>query len=373
MKPIPLVDLVAQYQSIKRDVDQAIAGVLKTQQFRLGPKVAEFEEKLAAYTQTRFACGVSSGTDALLMALMAEGIGSGDEVITSAQSFIATPGAITRVGAKPVFVDIEPVAFSIDPKQIESKITKKTKAIIPVHLYGQTAEMDPILAVAKKHGLVVIEDAAQAIGAEYKDRCAGSMGAYGCISFFPAKNLGAFGDGGAIITSDQSRFERLKSIREHGQNSRAYEHAALGGNFRLDALQAAVLTAKLKHLDGWNEKRAENAKRYDTLFIKAGLVSKGYVRLPETKQTRHVFHQYVVRAKRRDDLASALQKAGIACGVYYPIPLPFQPCFSELGHKKGDFPHAEKVSEETLALPIYPELTDAQAAQIVATISQFFQ
>ena len=346
---VPLLDLKAQYQSIKAEVDAAMMRVVESQHFILGPVVQEFEKACAAYCQTPHAVGMSSGTDALLIALMVENIGPGHEVITSPYSFFATAGSIARTGATPVFVDIDPATFNIAPAAIESKITKKTRAIIPVHLYGQCADMDPIMAVAKKHNLIVIEDAAQAIGSEYKGRRAGSIGDHGCFSFFPSKNLGGFGDGGLVTTSDASRAERLSIFRMHGSQPKYY-HKFIGGNFRLDALQAAVLNVKLKHLDSWTAARQRNAARYERLFADAGLVGSPVGLPPATianlksqianSADRHIFNQYCIRVPRRDELQKFLTSQEIGTEVYYPVPLHLQECFHYLGHKPGDFPES---------------------------------
>jgi dTDP-4-amino-4,6-dideoxygalactose transaminase len=367
---VPLLDLKAQYQTIRGEIDAAVAKVFESQYFILGPGVKACEESLAAYCRTPHAIGVSSGTDALLLALMAEHIGPGDEVITSPYTFFATAGSIARLGAKPVFVDIEPATFNIDVSRIESAITPKTRAIIPVHLYGQMADMDPIMAIARRHKLAVIEDACQSIGAEYKGRRAGSIGTYGCFSFFPSKNLGGAGDGGAITCLDKDLADRLAVLRVHGMEPK-YFHHMLGGNFRLDALQAAVVSVKLNHLDAWTRQRQANAARYDRLFAAAGLATT--LRLPPSVMSRHVYNQYVIRTPRRDELRAFLQKKDIGVEIYYPLPLHLQDCFAYLGHKKGDFPESERAALETLALPIYPELSDAQAAWVVESIQAFVE
>lgn len=371
MTAIPLVDLKTQYFSIQKEIDDAIREVVHSQAFRLGPAVRVCEEKMASYVGTRFACGVSSGTDALMMALMAENIGAGHEVITTSSTFFATAGAIARIGATPVFVDVDPETYNIDPAKIASKITSKTKAIIPVHLFGQCADMDRILSIAEKYNLCVIEDACQAIGATYRSKRAGSMGHYGCFSFFPSKNLGAFGDGGMVLTQDEKRYARLKRLREHGADEE-YQHEEIGGNFRLDTIQAAVVVAKMNHIESWNQKRRENAKSYDAMLAQSGLVTHGDVLPPVVKEPGHVFHHYVIRAKKRDALADHLKKNGIACGVYYPIPLHLQKCFAYLNYHRGDLPESERVSLETLSIPVYPELSKAQQQGIVDTIRTFY-
>jgi dTDP-4-amino-4,6-dideoxygalactose transaminase len=368
---VPLLDLKAQYATIKSEIESAIAEVMESQHFILGPKVDQCEQAVAEYSGCSHAVGVSSGTDALLACLMAENIGSGDEVITTPYTFFATVGAIARLGATPVFVDIDPVTYNLDPDQIASKVTGKARAIIPVHLYGQMAEMNSLMTIAGKHGLVVIEDAAQAIGAEYKGRRAGSMGHYGCFSFFPSKNLGAAGDGGMIVTNDSGRAERLKCLSAHGSKPK-YHHKVVGGNFRLDALQAAIVTAKLRHLDEWTAGRQRNAKKYDQLFSEAGLSAAGEkssrVGLPRVATDRHIFNQYVIRVPGRDQLQAALQQRKIGTEVYYPVPLHLQECFAYLGHGAGSYPESERAARETLALPIYPELSEAQLEYVVESI-----
>ena len=363
---IPLLDLKAQYASIKQEVNQAIGEVLESQHFILGPKVDQCEKAIAAYSQCSYGIGVSSGSDALLACLMAETIGAGDEVITTPYTFFATVGAISRLGATPVLVDIDPATYNLDVNQIATKITKKTKAIIPVHLFGQMADMDPVMHLAEKHGLVVIEDAAQAIGAEYKGRRAGSIGHYGCFSFFPSKNLGAIGDAGMIVTNDAQRAEKLKVLRGHGAKPKYY-HRIVGGNFRLDAVHAAVVSAKLPHLDAWTSGRQRNAKRYDQLFREAKLP----IGLPVVTTDRHIFNQYVIRSSSRDQLQAFLQKKGIGSEVYYPVPMHLQDCFAYLGIKAGAFPESERACKESLAIPVYPELNDAQARYVVDTIAEF--
>jgi dTDP-4-amino-4,6-dideoxygalactose transaminase len=363
---IPLLDLKAQYATIRDEVNAAIAEVLESQHFILGPKVEQCEKAIAAYSSCAYAVGVSSGSDALLACLMAENIGAGDEVITTPYTFFATAGAIARLGATPIFVDIDPVTYNLDPSQIASKVTGRTRAIIPVHLYGQMADMDAVMRVAADRGLVVIEDAAQAIGAEYQGRRAGSIGHYGCFSFFPSKNLGAAGDGGMIVTNDAWRAEKLRCLRGHGSKPKYY-HKIIGGNFRLDAIQAAVVSAKLPHLDGWTAARQRNAARYDQLFQEAGVP----VGLPKVAASRHIFNQYVIRASGRDELQKHLQKQGIGTEVYYPVPMHVQECFAYLGHKEGAFPESERAAKETLALPAHPDLTDEQIKYVVQCVGDF--
>ncbi len=373
---VPLLDLKAQYATVKDEIFAAIAEVMESQHFILGPKVEECEKAVANYSNCRSAVGVTSGSDALLACLMAENIGPGDEVITTPYTFFATVGAISRLGATPVFVDIDPVTYNIDVTRIAEKITKKTRAIIPVHLYGQMADMDPIMALAERHKLVVIEDAAQAIGSEYKGRRAGSIGHYGCFSFFPSKNLGAAGDGGMIVANDVERAEKLRVLRAHGSKPK-YFHKVVGGNFRLDALQAAIVSAKLPHLDNWTAGRQRNAKTYDRLFAEAGLVETGggkaNVLLPKVAMNRHIFNQYVIRVSERDQLQTYLKNHGVGTEVYYPVPMHIQECFAYLGHKAGDFPKSESAANETLALPIYPELSEAQLRYVVDCVRDFFR
>jgi dTDP-4-amino-4,6-dideoxygalactose transaminase len=374
---VPLLDLKAQYRSIKPQIVAAIDAVLESQYFILGPVVEECERRIAEYSGAKFGVGVASGTDALLVALMAEGIGPGDEVITTPFTFFATAGSIARLGAKPVFADVCRTTCNIDVSKIEQRITKNTKAIMPVHLFGQCAEMDPILEIARRHGLVVIEDAAQAIGAEYRapsagwSRRAGSMGHYGCFSFFPSKNLGGGGDGGMVVTQDPERAEKLKILRVHGSQPKYY-HKVLGGNFRLDALQAAIVNAKLPHLDGWTAGRQANARRYRSLFQESALVEKGLVVLPEEAPgRRHIYNQFVIRVPRRDELRKHLTDQGIGTEIYYPVPLHLQECFRYLGYREGDFPLSEAAARETVALPIYPELSDEQIRYVVDSILGF--
>lgn len=370
---VPLLDLKAQYRTVKTEVEAALTEVLESQHFILGPRVEECERAIAQYTGCLYAVGVSSGSDALLACLMAENIGPGDEVITTPYTFFATVGAIARVGATPVFMDIDPATYNLDGSQISSKVTEKTRAIIPVHLYGQMAEMDAVMEVAEKHGLVVIEDAAQAIGAENRGRRAGSIGHYGCFSFFPSKNLGAAGDGGMIVSNDAQRTEMLKCMRAHGSKPK-YHHRVIGGNFRLDALQAAIVSVKLKHLDHWTAARQRNAKKYDQLFSETGLAGGGSPRigLPNVVTDRHIFNQYVIRVSCRNQLQRALEQRGIGTEVYYPIPMHLQECFLYLGKGVGAYPESERAANETLALPIYPELSEAQIRYVVESIREFF-
>ncbi len=373
---VPLLDLKAQHEPLHKEIMVAIEHTVRSQAFILGPDVGSLEKRIAAYCRSRFAVGVSSGTDALLIALMALRIGPGDEVVTSPYSFFATAGVIARLGAKPVFIDIDPVSFNLDPARLDRACTSATKAIIPVHLYGQCADMAPILHLAEARGLAVVEDAAQAIGAEYRDgRRAGTMGAMGCFSFFPSKNLGAMGDAGMVVTSDPQLVERLKILRVHGSNPKYY-HALIGGNFRLDSLQAAILNVKVNYLDGWTRRRQENAGRYAALFSQRGLVGPDRVRLPEPLYAAsgvahyHIYNQFVIRLPNRDRVLEALKKAGIGAEIYYPVPFHLQECFRYLGHKEGDFPESERAARETLALPIYPELTEAQQSDVVDAVAR---
>ena len=363
---VPLLDLKAQYRAIKSEVDAAIAEVMESQHFILGSKVEQCEKAIAGYSSCAHGVGVSSGSDALLACLMAENVGPGDEVITTPYTFFATAGAIARVGAMPVFVDIDPLTYNLDVSQIASKVTSRTRAIIPVHLYGQMADMASVISVAEQHGLVVIEDAAQAIGAQYEGRRAGSIGHYGCFSFFPSKNLGCAGDGGMVVTNDPQRAERLKVLRGHGSKPK-YHHKIVGGNFRLDAIQAAIVSAKLPHLDSWTVARQRNAKNYDLLFREAGLP----IGLPKVVTDRHIFNQYVIRTPNRDALQVFLQKKGVGTEVYYPVPMHMQECFSYLGLGAGVFPESERAAKETLAIPIHPDLPEAQLRYVVECIREF--
>jgi dTDP-4-amino-4,6-dideoxygalactose transaminase len=370
---VPLLDLKAQYATIRDEILAAVEAVLDDQQFILGPEVAECERRIAEYSQTAHAVGVSSGTDALLACLMAEGIGPGDEVITTSQSFFATAGCISRVGARPVFVDIEADTYNIDVAKIEERISRRTKAIIPVHLYGQCADMDPIMDVARRLKVCVIEDAAQAIGSEYKGRRAGSMGDYGCFSFFPSKNLGCAGDGGMIVTGDAARAEKLRVLRAHGSKPKYY-HSLVGGNFRLDALQAAIVNVKLAHLDRWTRARQANAGLYRKQFEETELIAASQVTLPaETGHGRHIYNQFVIRTARRDELQSYLKAQRVGTEIYYPVPMHLQSCFADLGYRAGDFSVSEAAARETLALPIYPELSPSQISYVVQAIARFFQ
>jgi dTDP-4-amino-4,6-dideoxygalactose transaminase len=369
---VPLLDLKAQYSTIKAEINAAIAEVMESQHFILGPKVEECEKAIAHYCGASYAVGVSSGSDALLTCLMAENIGAGDEVITTPYTFFATGGAVARVGAMPVFVDIDPRTYNLDTSQIASSVTARTRAIIPVHLYGQMADMNAVMDVADRHGLVVIEDAAQAIGAEIGRRRAGSIGHYGCFSFFPSKNLGAAGDAGMVVTNDAQRAEVLRRLRVHGSKPK-YHHKLIGGNFRLDALQGAIISVKLRYLDQWTAARQKNAETYELLFSAAGLrAPDGPVGLPCVMSERHVFNQYVIRLSRRDQVQAVLAERGIGTEVYYPVPMHLQECFAYLGYGAGAFPESERAAEETLALPVHPEVSEEQLRYVVDCIRDFF-
>ena len=367
---VPLLDLKPQYEALREEIQTAIQRVVESQRFINGPEVTALEEEVADYCGADHCVGVSSGSDALLVALMALNIGPGDEVITTPYTFFATVGAIRRVGATPVFADIDPVTYNIDPEHIAQCITSRTRAVIPVHLYGQCADMEPILALAEEHNFVVIEDAAQAIGSEYRGQRAGAMGTIGCFSFFPSKNLGAFGDGGAVTTNHPQLAQRIRILRNHGANPKYY-HQFVGGNFRLDAIQAAVLRVKLRHLDAWTAGRQQNAAYYNNAFDALNLPAD-VLSTPAVVQDRHIFNQYVLRVNNRDALKDHLTRNGIGCEIYYPLSLHMQECFAELGYQAGDFPHSEQAAAETLAIPIYPELTDDQKQRVVQGIGEFY-
>ncbi|HNV68362.1 MAG TPA: DegT/DnrJ/EryC1/StrS family aminotransferase [Candidatus Ozemobacteraceae bacterium] len=365
---VPLLDLKPQYGQFKDKLVPEILAIMESQMFILGPKVEKMEKELADYIGAKHALGVSSGTDAILIALMALDLKPGDEIITTPYTFFATAGCIHRAGAKAVFVDIEPDTFNIDPKKIEKAISKKTRAIMPVHLFGQCADMDAINAVAKAHNLPVIEDCAQAIGSKNKGRQAGNMSLAGCFSFFPSKNLGCFGDGGLITTNDSAYFDRIKRLRMHGQSG-TYIHTEVGINGRLDALQAAVISAKLPLLAGWSDGRRRNAARYAELFKKIPQVKPPVARA----ENEHIYNQYVIRVPKRDDLKAHLTKHEIGCAVYYPLSLHEQECFKYLGYKKGDFPVSEEAAQCTLALPVFPELVPEQIDFVGKTIAEFYK
>jgi dTDP-4-amino-4,6-dideoxygalactose transaminase len=417
---VPLIDLKAQYAEIAEGVRTAVDAVFESQQFILGPNVKKLEERIAAYSEVKYGIGVSSGTDALLVSLMALNIGRGHGVITSPFTFFATAGVLARLGSRPIFVDIDPTTYNIDPeklrelvetgcdmdqaigKPVERKIGVTIQAIIPIHLYGQCADMDPIMEMAQKAHLDIVEDAAQAIGAIYYSkrlgvkggggrdkgdqwgggcrengegtrtaRKAGSMGRIGCLSFFPTKNLGGFGDAGMVVTDDEAMSEKIKALRVHGSQPK-YHHHLIGGNFRLDELQAAILNVKFQHLERWTEARRRNAERYDRLFKETALAER--VQVPVVKDgNRHIFNQYVIRVPHRDKLREFLSARGVGTEVYYPIPLHLQECFEYLEYGKGDFPESEKAAKETLALPIYPELSQEQQEYVVEQIRNFYK
>lgn len=387
---VPLLDLKQQYHSLKNELDEAILRVAESQYFILGPEVEKMEKALAGYLNCKYTLGVSSGTDALLLALMAIELQPGDEVIVPTYSFFATAGVVSRLNAVPVLADNDPVTFNIDPKEIEKRITRKTKAIVPVHLYGQSADMDAIMQIADKHKLIVIEDAAQAIGVQYKDgKSVGAIGHIGCYSFFPSKNLGCFGDGGLVATNDDALYEKLNIMRVHGAKPKYY-HKVIGGNFRIDALQAAVISVKLPHLDSWSEKRRHNAETYTKYFLEAGLAEtegktsfddKNKVLLPKpvykdgasAPKNYHIYNQYIIRVEDRDGLRKFLTDNNVGTEIYYPVPFHLQECFADLGYKKGDFPHAEMSADFSLALPIYPELKNEQLKYVVDKIKEFIK
>lgn len=363
---VPLLDLKAQYGSIREEIRAALDRVLESQSFILGPEGETLEHEIAAYCCCNYAVGVSSGTDALLAALMAIDIRPGDEVITSPYSFFATAGAIARLGARPIFADIDRKTYNIDASRIQARITARTRAIIPVHLFGQMADMQAIVDIAKRRGLYVIEDAAQAIGAELNGKRAGSIGDLGCFSFFPTKNLGGCGDGGMVTTNVAALAERLRSLRMHGSHDK-YFHELVGGNFRLDELQAAVLRVKLKYLDGWTEGRRKNA-----VFYRDRLARISSIELPyEVPHSRHIYNQFVIRTARRDELMPHLKEHGIGCEIYYPLSLHLQACFKDLGGSVGDFQISEAASKESLALPIYPELTPEMLQHVTGAVASF--
>ncbi|MBA7564101.1 UDP-2-acetamido-2-deoxy-3-oxo-D-glucuronate aminotransferase [subsurface metagenome] len=367
---VPLLDLKAQYNAIRPEIEKVVRETFESQYFILGPQVAEFEKRIAAYSGTEFAVGCASGTDAILLALMAFGVRQGDEVITTPYTFFATAGSISRLGAKPVFCDINPDTYNLDPDKLEQRITEKTKAIMPVHLYGLVAEMERINRIADTHEIPVIEDAAQAIGAGSPTGKAGALGLMGCFSFFPSKNLGGAGDGGMVVTNDAALDEKLRILRMHGSKPKYY-HSIVGLNSRLDALQAGVLQVKLNYLEKWSQARIDNAATYDRLFDEKGLsdivstpvIPDGY---------RSIYNQYVIRVRDRDNLRKFLADNNVGSEIYYPVPLHLQECFADLGYGKADMPESEKAADTTLALPIYPELTDDMQAYVVDKIAEFY-
>jgi dTDP-4-amino-4,6-dideoxygalactose transaminase len=377
---VPILDLKAQYASIRTEIQAAIEGVMESQHFILGPEVEVLEREIADYSQCQVGIGVSSGTDALLVSLMAIGTRPGDEIITTPYSFFATAGAIVRLGARPVFVDIDLDTLNIDASKLEAAVTTRTRAILPVHLAGQMADMDPIMEVAKRYNLSVIEDACQALGSEYHARRAGSIGNLGCFSFFPSKNLGGAGDSGMVVSNDPALADRVVLLRNHGHRPKYYNQA-VGGNFRMDAIQAAILHAKFKYLEGWTTARQRNAALYQRLFVEAGLASENPqeranmpVILPkEANWGRHIYHLYQVRTRRRNELMEYLKEHRIGSEIYYPVPLHLQACFTELGYQRGSMPNAEQAAMETMALPIYPELKEEQINHVVQVVKQFYQ
>jgi dTDP-4-amino-4,6-dideoxygalactose transaminase len=366
---VPLLDLQAQYRPLRAEILAAIERVCDSQRFIMGPEITALESEMAAMLGIRHAVAVSSGTDALLLALMALDITAGDEVVTPTYSFFATAGAVARLGARPVLVDIDDATFNVDPGALAAAMSPRTKAIVPVHLFGQSADMDPILDLARRTGVPVVEDAAQAIGATYKSKPLGGLGAFGCFSFFPSKNLGAFGDAGLLTTNDDALAKKARLLRTHGMEPRYYHHL-VGANFRMDALQAAILRVKAPHLAGWTERRRANAARYRALFAEAGVLDR--VTLPsEAADRHHIYNQFVIRTPDRDGLKQHLDKAGIGTEIYYPVPFHLQPCFSYLGYRAGQFPVAERAANESLAIPIYSELTAAQQQVVVGAVAEF--
>jgi dTDP-4-amino-4,6-dideoxygalactose transaminase len=368
---VPLLDLKAQYNSIRSEIEPIVKEVMDSQYFIGGPHLESFEKNIAGYCQSGFALGVSSGTDAILLALMALDIKAGDEVIVPVYSFFATAGCVSRLGATPVFVDIDLQTYNIDPAKIEKAVTSKTKAIIPVHLYGQLADMEQICDIAERQNLYIIEDAAQAIGSEDgSNKRAGNFGAIGCFSFFPSKNLGAFGDAGLVTTNNADLYAKMNYLKNHGAHPKYY-HKLIGGNFRLDAIQAAVLNIKLKYLDKWTEGRQKNAAYYNQEFKKRGLTD--YLTLPKSVNGfRHIYNQYIIRCQKRDALLAHLKSKNVGCEIYYPVTFNNQECFQYLNYKKGAFPEAEKAAKETLAIPIYPELSPEQKEYILDSITEFY-
>jgi dTDP-4-amino-4,6-dideoxygalactose transaminase len=362
---VPFLDLKRQYDAIKKEIDEAVFSVLSNTRFILGPEVKNLEDEVAAYCGTEFAIGVASGTDALLLSLRACGVKPGDEVITSSFSFFASAGVISRLGAVPVFVDINAETYNIDPDQIEGKISQKTKAIMPVHLFGQCADMDPTMDVAKRHNLKVVEDAAQAIGAEYKEKKAGAIGDFGCFSFFPSKNLGGAGDGGMVVTNDPEMSEMVRILRVHGSKPKYY-HSIVGYNSRLDTIQAAILGVKLKYLDDWSKTRRKHAEIYNSAFKDLDII------IPKEESFNyHIYNQYTIAVKKRDELRKHLKEKEIGHDSYYPVPLHLQECYGFLGYKKGDLPVSENKAEEVVSIPIYPELTKEEQEYVISTITEF--
>ncbi len=362
---IPLVDLRRQYEEIKGEISAAMAGVIENSAFILGEEMELFEAEFASFSGARYAIGVSSGTAALHLALLAAGVGKGDEVITVPYTFTATTEAISYVGARPVFVDINPRDFNMDVSRIEKKITGKVKAILPVHIYGQPVDMEPVLDLAAKYGLQVIEDAAQAHGAQYRGKRVGALGAAGCFSFYPGKNLGAYGDGGMVVTNDEAIADKVRLLRNHGRRGK-YEHLVRGYNYRLDTLQAAILRVKLKRLSSWNENRRQHAELYNELLAGTEALTPR-----EREDVKHVYHLYVLRVKDRDGLQKWLKSRGIAAGAHYPLPLHLQKAYEYLGYGRGDFPAAEKCSQEVISLPMFPELTREEIEEVCEAVTSF--
>ena len=375
---VPFFELESQFRLIGDDIRSALEEVFRTQQFILGPQVGQLEETLAQYCETRFAVGVASGSDALLLSLMVLNVGAGDEVILPAFTFFATAGTVCRVGATPVFADIDPQTYNLDPSQVEGKITPRTKAILPVHLYGQCVDAEPLWQIAREKNLFIVEDAAQALGASYRPssavpaRKAGTLGDLGCFSFYPTKNLGAFGDAGMVVTDEPGRAEKMRILRVHGSRPK-YIHPWIGINSRLDTIQAAILLRKFRYLDTWTEERQKRAGRYKEMLRDLETTVSGF-RTPVIQyENRHIFHQYVIQAPRRDELRRFLLQEGVGTEIYYPLPLHLQECFSFLGYKRGDLPASERAAEETLALPIYPELTEDQQDYVIDRIQEFYK
>jgi dTDP-4-amino-4,6-dideoxygalactose transaminase len=366
------LDLKAQFATIREEVMAALSGVMESQIFILGNEVQSFEQEFAQKFEAKHAISCASGSDALVLALMAAGVGSGDEVITTPFTFVATAGSIARLGAKPVFVDIDPVTFNLNPGDIQPAITSKTRAIMPVHLFGLAAELGPIGRIAQEHGLTVVEDAAQAVGAKYDNAYVGNFGQFGCFSFFPSKNLGGAGDGGMVTTHDPAVADRLRLLRVHGSRKK-YQHEILGTNSRLDALQAAVLRVKLRHLEAWTAARQARARRYRELFRECNLTQAVALPPEPAAQYRHVYNQFSIRCPERDRLRDFLRTRGIPTEIYYPLPLHLQPAFSYLGYRAGQFPQAESASSQVLALPVFPELTDAQQSSVVQAVAKFYR
>jgi dTDP-4-amino-4,6-dideoxygalactose transaminase len=379
MEPVPLLDLKLQYASLREEIDRAVAEVIASQAFVLGPGVERFEQAAARYVGSEHAIGCASGTDALILSLAALEVGPGDEVLTSPFSFFSSASCAYKVGARPRFADIDADTFNLDPASVDAAMSSRTRALLPVHLFGQCAAMDPLVEIAERHGIAVVEDAAQALGASYRSRKreatirAGTIGRLGCYSFFPSKNLGGFGDGGMVVTSDERLADRVRLLRVHG-GRQMYEHRYVGWNSRLDALQAAVLEIKLRHLERWSAGRAANAERYDRWLAECGLVSSGRVRPPRRDEaSSHIFNQYTLRVERRDELREHLAERGIGHAVYYPVPLHLQECFHELGYREGSLPRAEQACREVISLPVYPELTEARQRRVVEAIAEFYR